>query len=87
MAIRFKDSKQKFSGNIGEFLSDYVSEYLQAARDYNLGNMQKLQFMHNILAGDAKKFYYNRFNSYVASFPQAVSMLLDEFNSHVRHGR
>lgn len=87
VAMRFKEDKKKFSGAIGEYFNDFVSDYLQAARDYDLTPTQKLQYLHNVLTGDAKRFYYNRIEGYAAGFSQAVTMLQDEYNSAVRQDR
>ena len=42
IAMRFKDKKSKFSGSIGQFFQEYVSDYLQASRDYDLSPTQKI---------------------------------------------
>ena len=85
--MRFKDENSKFSGSIGYFFQDYVSDYLQAARDYDLSSTQKLQLMHNIFTGDAKLYYYDRLECYASGFNQAVDMIKDEYNSPVRQDR
>ena len=59
IAMRYKDEKSKFSCSIGQFFQDYISDYLQAGRDYDLSAAQKLQSMHNIFTGDAKRYYYD----------------------------
>jgi hypothetical protein len=40
MATRFK-IEQKFTGKLGEDLTEYISNYMDAANDYNLTNQQK----------------------------------------------
>jgi len=87
IAMRFKEQKQKFSGALGEFFNDFVSDYLQASRDYDLSPKQKLQFMHNLFTGDAKRFYYHRVDGYATGFSQAVEMIEREYNSVVRKDR
>ena len=57
VAMRFR--AKNFTGDIGESWNEYVAEYQQAAMDYNLGNLQKLQYLHNIMGDDAKRFYLN----------------------------
>ena len=42
-----------FAGDNGELWNEYVAEYQQVARDYNLDNQQKLQYLHNSMGGDA----------------------------------
>ena len=60
VAMRFKEDRKKITGAIEEYFNDFVSDYLQAARDYDLKPTQKPQYLHNVLTGDAKRFYYNR---------------------------
>lgn len=87
IAMRFRDSSSKFSGNLGEAWMEYVAEYQQVARDYDLSQEQRFQFMHNILSGDAKRFYLDKVQSYASSFSQAVDMVSAEYNSIVRQNR
>jgi phage-related protein len=60
MATRFK-IEQKFTGKLGEDLTEYISNYMDAANDYNLTNQQKMDFMHHLLDGEAKRFYREKF--------------------------
>lgn len=48
VAMRFKYSDNRFSGNIGESWIEYVSNYQRVAIDYNLNPEQKLTFFQNI---------------------------------------
>ena len=84
IGMRFKESYAKFSGSPGESWLEYVAEYQQVARDYCLGPPQKLQYLHNILRGDAKRFYLDRVDGYATGFQHAVSMVEVEYNSLVR---
>eukprot|EP00170_Pyropia_yezoensis_P002975 contig_12489_g2982 len=56
IAMRFRHSSSKFSGNLGKAWMKFVAEHQQVARDYDLSQEQRFQFMHNILSGDAKRF-------------------------------
>ncbi|KAK1863391.1 hypothetical protein I4F81_005947 [Pyropia yezoensis] len=85
--MRFRGASSKFSGNLGEPWMEYVAEYQQVARDYDLSQEQRFQYMHNILSGDAKRFYLDRVQSYATSFSQAVDMVSTEYNSIVRQNR
>lgn len=78
VGMRLKDSDKKFTGELGESWMDYVDEYQQVALDYNLTPQQKLQFLHNLLAKDAKRFYLERVVTYAQTFQQAVEMIGDE---------
>jgi hypothetical protein len=55
IATRFK-ADQKFTGKLGEDLTEFISNYMDAANDYNLSAMQKLDYMHHLLDGEAKSF-------------------------------
>jgi len=44
VAMRFKDKAAKFSCGLGEAWKEYVADYLQVSRDYNLTASQKLRF-------------------------------------------
>lgn len=87
VAMRFRDQAAKFSGNLGESWSEYVAEYQQVARDYELNATQKLQYLHNVLRGDAKRFFLDRVHGTAATFAQAVDMVSAEYNSIVRQDR
>lgn len=66
---------------------EYVPDYQQVARDYNLSFPQKLQFLHNLLRGDAKRFYLNSAGTHMNTFQQAVDRMDKEYNSVVRQNR
>eukprot|EP00170_Pyropia_yezoensis_P002751 contig_11549_g2756 len=85
--MRFRDPAAKFSGNLGESWSEYIAEYQQVARDYELTASQKLQYLHNLLRGDAKRFFLDRVHGTAATFAQAVDMVGAEYNSIVRQDR
>lgn len=54
--MRFQDKDSNFSGRPDEALHDYVIRYQQATRNYSLDNDQKLQLLHNLFGGEAKRF-------------------------------
>lgn len=87
VAMRLKDSDKKFTGNLGECWMEFVDEYQQIARDYKLSQTQKYQYLHNILAKDAQRFYLDRVENYATNFQQAVDMINQEYNSPVRQAR
>lgn len=84
---RFRDASSKFSGSLGEAWTECVTEHQQVARDYDLSQNQRFQYMHNILSGDAKRFYLDKVQSYATSFNPAVDMVITEYNSVVRQNR
>ena len=87
VAMRLKDNEKKFSGELGESWMEFVDEYLQICRDYALSPTQKLQYLHNLLRGDAKRFYLDKVDGYATGFQQAVQIINDEYNSYVRQTR
>lgn len=87
IAMRFKDTESKFSGDIGECWQEYVDEYRQVRADYNLTPAQKLQFIHNILSKDAQRFFVDRVKNYATNFEHAVELVDIEYNSAVRQSR
>ena len=62
----------------------FVDEYKQITRDYGLSQTQKLQYMHNLLRQDAKRFYIDKVDGYATSFNQAVDIIESEYNPKVR---
>ena len=87
VAMRLKDKDKKFSGDLGESWMEYVDDYLQLCRDYSLSPTQKLQDLHNLLRGDAKRYYLDKVDVNATSFQQATQMLESEYNSAVRQTR
>ena len=63
---------------------EYADEYKQLARDYGHSVSQKLQYMHNLLRGDAKRFYLDKIDGYGTSFNQAIDIVEKGYNSTVR---
>eukprot|EP00171_Calliarthron_tuberculosum_P023645 IDg23645t1 len=87
IGMRFKEKESKFSGDIGQSWIEYVAEYQQVARDYGLSPSQKKQYLHNLLRGDAKRFYLDQVDNQVNNFNQAVQVIENEYNSVVRQNR
>lgn len=55
--------------------------------NYELAAAQKLQYMHNTLGGDAKRFFLDRVHGTAATFAQAIDMVSTEYNSSIRQDR
>ena len=87
VAMGMTENEKKFSGDLGESGMEYVDDYLQVCRDYSLSPPQRLQFLHNLLRGDVKRYYLNKIDGYETSFQQAIQILEEEYNSPVRQTR
>eukprot|EP00180_Rhodochaete_pulchella_P002039 Plantae.Rhodophyta-Rhodochaete_pulchella.ctg30721.p1 GENE.Plantae.Rhodophyta-Rhodochaete_pulchella.ctg30721~~Plantae.Rhodophyta-Rhodochaete_pulchella.ctg30721.p1 ORF type:complete len:230 (+),score=29.87 Plantae.Rhodophyta-Rhodochaete_pulchella.ctg30721:221-910(+) len=79
--MRFKDKASKFSGELGQSWAEYASEYQQVPQDYELNQRQRIQLLHSLLAGNAKRFYLDRADCYASTYWQAVDMLEGEDDS------
>ena len=83
--MRFRNDK--FTGDIGESWNKHVAEYQQVARDYNMNATQKLQYLHNIMGGGAKRFYLNVAMPNVNTYNHAIDLIGQEYNSVVPQNR
>ena len=45
------------NGKLGEDLTEYIWNYMDAETDYNLTDRQKFDFFHYVFEGEAKLFY------------------------------
>lgn len=72
--MRFRHNAGKFTGDIGESWKVYVAEYQQLSQDYYLDNRQELQYFHNIMGGDVKRFHLNNVLTHVNAFNHAVKL-------------
>ena len=87
IAMRFRQNSSNFTSGIGESWNEYIAEYLQVARDYDLNNQQKLLYLHDIIGGDAKRFYLDSVYPHVQTFNHAVEPIGREYNSSLRQNR
>ena len=60
MALRFKH-REKFTGKLGEDLTEHINNYIDASKDYCLDQSNKLTFCHTIFEGEAKDSIGRRF--------------------------
>lgn len=86
MSNRFKEN-DKYNGKLGENLSEAISNYREACRDYELTLDQRLAFLHHLFGGDAKRFFRERVEGRATSYAEAVAMMQSEFNSLTRQNR
>ena len=85
MCLREKD--QNFSGALDNSWMEIVDEYIQVCRDCALSQTQKLLYMHNLLSGDATRFFLDLVDGYATSYQQAICRIENEYNSSVRQAR
>lgn len=87
VAMRLKDSDQKFSGDLAECWEDFKDEYEQICEDYNLTEEQRFKYLHNLLRKDAHRFFLDSVKPVAKSYSGAVELLEKEYNSVVRQTR
>lgn len=75
ISIRLQREENKFRGEIGQSWNEYVSGYMQVARDHGLTPQQNLLYLQNILDGDAKRFYFDSVDNHVHTFNHAVELI------------
>ena len=85
-ALRFKN-QDKFTGKLGEDLTEHINNYIDAAQDYNLDQTNKLAFFHNIFDGEPKRFYREEVGNRCGNFGQACQVMQDEYNSITQQKR
>lgn len=85
--MRLKDSESKFSEDLEEYWQEYVDEYDQLSRDYNLNAYQKRQYLYNTFSKNMLRFYLDHVYHYATMYIQAVDMIDSEHNSLIRQSR
>ena len=86
MALRFKN-RDKFTGKLGEDLTEHINNYIDASQDYCLDQDNKFAFFHNIFEGEAKRFYREKVRERCGNFEQACQIMQDEYNNITRQNR
>lgn len=81
IANRFKGKESKYSGSENEDLQEFLAQYSAVARDYQLTASQKRQYLHNLLRGDALRFYNEEIEGRYSTYNESVSVLSSHFNS------
>jgi len=81
---RYSGDARKFSGARDEAVHEYIADYQRVCCEYGLTHAQCLQCMHNMFAGEAKRFYDIHVEGAVVTFAEAVQKLNDEYNSPAR---
>ena len=78
---RFKDKENKYSGNDEEDLFEFFISSETVADDYNMTEDQSLKFLHNLLRGEALRFFNQSVKNYAISYRDAKTRIIRHFNS------
>ena len=84
---RFKDMSAKFTGKGDQLWDDYVLQYDLVTHDYRVDAGNKLAFLHNILAGDALRFFLDHVVGSATSYADACSRVRSRYLSPVDQER
>jgi len=84
---RFKDQSAKFSGRTQQLWDDYTTHYDHVTRDLSVSAQHKMQFLHNLLSGEALRFYLEDVMRTVVTYEAACAKIRESFRSPVRQGR
>lgn len=75
VAMRFKDSEQKYCGDLGQCSQDLLDDYDQIAENYNLYEEQQLIYLHNLLPKDAHPYYLEKVKPNVETYAEALELI------------
>jgi len=87
IGMRFKHPADKFSGEDDEFWEEFVEEYDLVCENYGLDETQKLMYLHNLVRGNAKRFYLTSYIQTCRTYIQAVGRIAAEYNSPVKQNQ
>ena len=87
VSMRLREKDKKFSGDLSVSCMEYMDDYFELSRYCSLKPSQKLQYLHNLLQGDAKRYFLDKIDGYGTSFQHAIEMLERENNPPVRKDR
>lgn len=86
--MRQKKNKKMCSGTINGCRTELVGDHYRLHKTmYNLTFFQKIQFIHNLLSGDTKRFYFDKVYGIATRLAQAVDMIKNGYNSPVRRNQ
>ena len=80
ISSRFK-KEDRYTGKIGEDIHDEINSYRDCAQDFHLSDEQMLRFFHNVLDGEAKRYYRSHVIQHAQGFNSATLLMVNEFNS------
>lgn len=86
IAQRFKRD-ERFTGKLGEDINEFLSNYNEAALDYNLSQSQKFRYVHNLFDGEAKRFFRDQVFPQCDNYPSAAAQMIAEYNNITRQNR
>lgn len=60
VAMRMNNVEDEFSGDFGQCWEPFKDEYDQVAENYDLSDVQKMRFLHNLLAKNVHRFFLGK---------------------------
>lgn len=82
--MSFDQPDKKFTGDPDQFWADYEAEYRSVSRACDLSDKQRLLFLHNLLGGDAKRFYSSDVQDKASTYTEAVAMIEAHYNTDAK---
>ncbi|GAB0496052.1 hypothetical protein MMPV_007362 [Pyropia vietnamensis] len=87
VSSRFREQASKFSGRTEQLWDDYRIQYDLVTRDFGVALHQKLQLLHNLLGGEALRFYLDDVIRAETTYEAACGRIRARFLSPVHQGR
>jgi hypothetical protein len=87
ISIRFQKPENKFDGSLGQDYSEFISNYIDTANDYNRDDGQRLKYLHHLFSGEAKQYHRQYVEGISTTFSDANAICLKQFNSPTRQNR
>jgi hypothetical protein len=73
MAMRVAKSETKFTGDLNQSYTEFISNYQHASKEYELTPTQKLQYLYLLSDGEAKQYYRNYCYALLRMRPLSIS--------------
>lgn len=80
-------SEDRFKGTSGEDVEEFFKTYETTSIYYKIDNKLKLQFLHNLFDGEAKRFYHDHVYPIVLTYEDAKSKMINQYNNTTTQNR
>lgn len=77
MELQFR-KQGSFNRKLGENITEHICKHTEAAQDYKLHQAGKLALLHNILDGEAKRFYRGKVKNRCGTLGQDIKTMKDD---------